>query len=704
MLKGKLMRISTKTLFNLISKSDNKDIKESLKNIELIKGDKSLNSKSINTKAIKHTNTKELIETLFKDISRNTKTKESVLETLKQNDIPKQMQTTTKELQNLLNLIKTDKNLVKYSSILEKSILNAKEISSKNIKSEISKSGVFMESKIASTKKEAMPETLKEVLLNLKNLILKNTPKEESLHVKTIDTLLNFKQADTKFAQTLIDLVKSIKNNPVLLKKFDQSLKKLENIIKQNISIKDSNVQEVLATLKKNILKELPKDSLHVKTIDMLLNTKKVDKFFIENLSNLVKNIKNSQLLTKSIESSLSKLENILNQNAYLKNSNVKKILANMKDNLLKEIPNNSLHVKNIEKLLNTPKADKEFLKNIKMLLNNLKNTKQINKPFIEITAKLEILIQKSELFESKLNNNMQVIPSETQKVTSDIKELMTYLKDILVKKNILFPTDKSVNLINIVEKILNMNEIFSKNLSKTNISEQLQQVVDILKNRLIKDDVKNSLHVEVSKLTQKLEIVIKEQIATKSIVPNQKFMFETPIKNELVNDVKATLLSIKHELSTSSLPVHREILGQVERILTQIDYFQLVSFSSNSNTTYLPFSWDSLEGGQISLKKLKENRFFCEINLTLKEYGKIDLMIMLFEDIHVNISVFSEKKEFNLLVQENLLQLKQGINKLGLIPSNVQLFDALKDKKLKEDTRNFVSTTQLGSGLNIEV
>jgi len=79
-------------------------------------------------------------------------------------------------------------------------------------------------------------------------------------------------------------------------------------------------------------------------------------------------------------------------------------------------------------------------------------------------------------------------------------------------------------------------------------------------------------------------------------------------------------------------------------------------------------------------------------------------LMIMLHENVHVNISVFAEKKEFNILVKEHLKELKVGLNNLGLISEQINLFDALRDKKLKEDTRNFASSTQLGSGLNIEV
>ncbi len=248
------------------------------------------------------------------------------------------------------------------------------------------------------------------------------------------------------------------------------------------------------------------------------------------------------------------------------------------------------------------------------------------------------------------------------------------------------------------VEQTLKTPDFFPRELTKATVSEKLQQVVNLIKSELVKSDVKNPLHVEVAKLTNKLEVVIKEQIATKKIVPNQKLLVETPIKQEIANDIKSTLLNIKHELSTLTTPVAREISLHVERLITQIEYFQLVSLSSNTQTSYLPFLWDGLEEGQVSLKKLKENRFFCEINLKLKEYGKIDLMLMLFDDVNLNISVFAEKKEFLELVQENLPILKQGINKIGLIPSTVQL----KKRELKDETKN--SSNFLGTGLNIEV
>ena len=636
------MRVSTKALFNLISKADTKDVKAVLSKLALDKANNEVDIKSQNLEAVKNTNTKELIESLLKDLSSNVKTKENTLTTLKQNDIPKQMQNTTKELTSLLNLIKTDKTLVKlqkFVPIIEKLLVHVKDIKPENIKTELSKSGVFMESKLASSKTNIMPEPLKEVLTNLKEAIAKEIPKN-TLHIKTIDTLLQATKADKSFVDTLVALVKDIKKSPEQMQQVEKPLAKLDNIIKQT-----------------------------------------------------------GLLLDKTSEETKPKI--------LLKDTNVKEVLANLKEAITKEIPKSALHVKSIDKLLEAPKADKTFMQDIKNLMSDLKSSVPKEKAVVPIVAKLENVVQQSKVVESKIQNAPQTTPKEVEKIAVTIKQVMNELKDLVSKepeKNAPAIAEKSQTIATMADQILKMPDFFPQGLTKATLSEQIQQVVNLIKSELVKTDAKSPLHVEVAKLTSKLESVIKEQVATKQIIPNQKLQEQIPLKTELLNDVKATLLSIKHELHSSNIPAHKEVFAQVDRLLTHIDYFQLVSLSSNASTTYLPFSWDSLEGGQISLKKLKENRFFCEINLKLKEYGKIDLMIMLFEDIHVNISVFAEKKEFTQLVQENLSDLKQGINKLGLIPSNIQLFDALKDKKLKEDTRNFASSTQLGSGLNIEV
>jgi len=608
------VRISTKALFNLISKTDDKNIKDALQKIvsnkdELLKPNVPSSSKKADVKV--------LINQLLKELSSNIKTKENTLQEIKQSDIPKLMKNTTSELKTLINLIKTDKTLSKFAPLLEKILLHVKDIKPETFKQELAKSGTLMESKLSTQKTQTMPIVLKEVLTNIKELLVKSSPKEP-LHVKLLDTLLNTKKVDKSFVQTLENLLKEIKNSPNLPKQINPLLKKLDVMVQKSTLPKEANVKEVLTDIKQLLAKE-PKPS--------------------------------------------------------------------------------ALHVKSIDKILEAPKADKGFINDIKTLISDIKQSKGVDKPVVQIVAKLEELVQKSTLVESKIQNNPKVMPKEVSKVVEQIKQVLVELKELAQsskKEPILEP--KSQEIVKLVEQTLKTQEFFSRELSKATISEKLQQVVNLIKSELVKSDVKTPLHVEVAKLTNKLEAVVKEQIATKQIVPNQKLLVDTPIKLELANDIKSTLLNIKQELSTQTSPVTREISFQVDRLINQIEYFQLLSLSSNTQSSYLPFLWDGLEEGQVSLKKLKENRFFCEINLKLKEYGKIDLMLMLFEDVHLNISVFAEKKEFLELVQENLPLLKQGINKIGLIPSTVQL----KKRELKDETMN--SSNFLGTGLNIEV
>jgi len=607
------VRISTKALFNLISKTDDKNIKDVLQKIvsnkdELLKSNLSNSSKKADANV--------LINQLLKELSSNIKTKENIFQELKRSDIPKLMKNTTSELKTLINLIKTDKTLSKFAPILEKILLHVKDIKPETFKQELAKSGTLMESKLSLEKTQTMPTVLKEVLINIKDLLVNQSPKEP-LHVKLLETLLNAKKVDKPFVQTLENLLKEIKSSPDLAKQITPLLKKLDVIVQKSIQPKEANVKELLTDIK--------------------------------------------QLLAK--ESKLS-----------------------------------ASHVKSIDKILEAPKADKGFINDIKMLILDIKQSKGINKPVVQIVAKLEELVQKSTLVESKIQNNSKVIQKEILKVQEQIKQVLLELKELTQsskKEPILEP--KSGEIVKLVEQTLKIPDFFSRKLSNATISEKLQQVVNLIKSELVKSDAKNSLNVEVAKLTNKLETIIREQITTKQIVPNQKLLIDTPIKQELANDIKSTLLSMKQELSGQTLPVAREISLHVERLISQIEYFQLLSLSSNTQSSYLPFLWDGLEEGQVSLKKLKENRFFCEINLKLKEHGKIDLMLMLFEDVYLNISVFAEKKEFLDLVQENLPALKQGINKIGLIPSTVQL----KKRELKDEIKNL--SNFLGTGLNIE-
>ena len=90
------------------------------------------------------------------------------------------------------------------------------------------------------------------------------------------------------------------------------------------------------------------------------------------------------------------------------------------------------------------------------------------------------------------------------------------------------------------------------------------------------------------------------------------------------------------------------------------------------------------LEDGSISMKKKDEEKFYCQINLTLKEFGKVDLMLSLYDKNKLDLTIYAQKEEFKTEIRENIQKLKIALNSVDLIPVNIKLLD-MKDEKEKE-------------------
>ena len=134
-----------------------------------------------------------------------------------------------------------------------------------------------------------------------------------------------------------------------------------------------------------------------------------------------------------------------------------------------------------------------------------------------------------------------------------------------------------------------------------------------------------------------------------------------------------------------------------MDKLLTQIDYHQLASLTSNANNVYLPFLWDMLEDGNISMKKADENKFYCQINLTLKDFGKVDLMLALYDKNKLDLTVYAQREHFKTAIRDNMQQLKIALNSVDLIPVNIKLLD-LKDEN---ESKNKPTQTYINNSYN---
>lgn len=106
------------------------------------------------------------------------------------------------------------------------------------------------------------------------------------------------------------------------------------------------------------------------------------------------------------------------------------------------------------------------------------------------------------------------------------------------------------------------------------------------------------------------IESALKQGILTTSNLQNIK-----SDNSAIQNDMKTILLQMQEQLAskTSDSNSLTEASKNIDKLLFQVDYYQLLSLSSNANYVYLPFLWDMLEDGSIGMKKIMKKNFIVK-------------------------------------------------------------------------------------------
>jgi hypothetical protein len=194
---------------------------------------------------------------------------------------------------------------------------------------------------------------------------------------------------------------------------------------------------------------------------------------------------------------------------------------------------------------------------------------------------------------------------------------------------------------------------------------------------------------------------VSHKQLAT--FTKPEHLLIQSQLEEHLSYDVKSQLLKLGEELKSLATPVSNEIQTKFDQLLTNIDYHQLLSHLEGSNTLYFPFSWDVLEEGALSFKKREEKKFYCEVHLQLKEYGKIDLMMALYEGNQLEIQAHTENSAFKSLIQEHLPTLRALLTQAGINPRAIRIYD-VKESTAPSKTAYTPDETDFNAGFEVTV
>ncbi|EAK0826440.1 hypothetical protein A0W86_02445 [Campylobacter fetus] len=581
----------------------------------------------------------------------------------------------------------------------------------KDLKSDISSKTIFKKDVIQNTD---IPLSKLDLELNkLTNKLLNalKASSEEGGYKPKVLAEVKMAQVAPNLAKDLSELSKALKSEPSLIKlanKLDEFLKPVEHIKNTNMAqtIKDTGIMleakiaqnlnpQTLPTSIKELL-SLMKNVSNKQLENSFLNLAKDESADIaknfEDLKNVLQNAKdkNQQIVQtsnfKGLIDTHAKLENAIKYLDKLSNLiqtkgetlNAKSVEAQI-PKVLDQI---TQIVKNAEQVLSKINFELPNLKDIKEVKNEL--TKTIN----NIKAEIENIKSslRKEFLTTQIDRNSKQIATQKLDITTK-QATQTLQKEVMPNTQI-----NLSNLINSLSSETSQNQAANINLSimtkeistdanSLNLQEKLSIAAKKLSNIMNFFD-KNSVDAKnnVTEIKHLLKAALRAGNDMDKVIP---FDENTSFKN-LQNDIKGALLNIKE--ATANQQSLNNINQNVNRLITQIEMHQLISFAQNSVQTYLPYTWDGLESSTVAFKHGKKNKFYAKIDLNFIKFGSVSVVLGLFDTKYIDISILTGTDEFKNIILSSSKELKSSITNLGLIVSSFTLTNKSKFEPYNEE------------------
>lgn len=387
-----------------------------------------------------------------------------------------------------------------------------------------------------------------------------------------------------------------------------------------------------------------------------------------------------SSLSTKESQEGLKQLlelfrQNIKQEQALVPSGSFKEVYTNVQklDYALKQMDLIGSKVQNYPASMN---VEQNFTTQVKVLLELIKEQlPALN--LKEIQPQVDQLLAKESLLKSSLEPLTLTKEVLAQSLPLEIKESMA---QTLVMPSSLSPS--------------------ASQLPQT-VEEALQLVVNRLKAQIELMEpatIKHADFLEKAKgLEKEIHALIKPELFVGKVMAQKLSLDPTDV--ELLSDMKGVLTKLNHSLSLSGQ--NKEALEITNRLLTQIEYHQLVSYVSSSTHLYIPFSWDGLKGGSMMMKKSSDEQFHCQLDLDLEAYGKLNMMLILSNEKYIDMTIATQKKELSDKLTHHLSLLKRAFNEVGLITGNVKMLEYKDVERVKKD---YFKGEELQFGINITI
>lgn len=157
--------------------------------------------------------------------------------------------------------------------------------------------------------------------------------------------------------------------------------------------------------------------------------------------------------------------------------------------------------------------------------------------------------------------------------------------------------------------------------------------------------------------------------------------------------DLKAGLLQLKqlimkegrdtiktfsfHDLTAAQ---RESTVRVIDGLIKDIETFQVLSKTTDSFYTFLPINWQELRDGEVSFKRgrsdAKGMSYSCRINLDLERFGKLSVMVMMYNKEFL-VSFRAENSEFQAVLNNNTKELQDSFIARGLNLRAVNIMDS---------------------------
>jgi len=563
-------------------------------------------------------------------------------------------------------------------------------------------------------------KALAQVLLEATKDDLKDISKDAKDLRSIMDKVLKeTNSGDSASNKLMLDLVKK---NPTLnnLGSPSKTIKELINTIKS-----DKNPLPI-----EKVLKDVLIDIKNIKHTDIKPKLNNTGVF----LESKIRNITNPQV---ELKNNLDNLKEILIKSPLPESQEIlKKVEILLKDNILKTATNNDV----AKEVKQNPKQLQNLSNEVKSLVNKLEKTIQAADPIHssktkEILLKLEfatntthtkiqlpslkvkqdIPLNQDQPLKQNITKQELKLNLQTQATPTDVKEKVQValspknieslkigsnnldnVKPQATKEQVIQTTkivdDATIKLPIVKETLKALQIVLDKSLtleSKTVLKSIATVIATLETSKEVSKDLKqdiSKLIQDTKQIVQKGDIVYSKDLLTifsklKNLSSQNALNPQASVKEMLSNDLKATLLQTTSELQNSSNPNKNELIKQMDKLVLQIDNYQLISHLSNGTSVYLPITWDQLEGGELDIRK-DSDKFYCDIELSLKDYGDISLKLTLFEKNQINIHLYSPNQELKELFQENLSILRAGMISAQIVPREIRFHDGVEKQE----------------------